>query len=219
MGLDGLEQPNSTSCAVQDWSIRRHKQSRLSESGSRQPGHAKLPQGSMVTCNPTSAYSDPNCWDVVCLEVPGKLECRDVVLRPVSAAYELATAALQSPGTPNPDARMQVVSAAGEAYNNIVLDGYAGCKPGSVQMTIQKCLRCIRVEIRDTGLGFHPTHVPPPDLALLPESGLGIFVMRSMVDELSYIAGCPNVLTLVKHFDGRCEPEIDEGSLAAGEVG
>jgi serine/threonine-protein kinase RsbW len=219
MGFDGLEQPNSTSCAVQGWSIRRHKQSRLSESGSRQPGHAKLLQASMATCNPTSECSDPNCRDVVCVEVPGKMECRDVVLRAVSAACKLATPATQSPGTRNPDMRMQVVSAAGEAYNNIVLHGYAGRQPGSVQMRIQKCLRCVRVEIKDTGVSFDPTHTPPPDLPLLPESGLGIFLMRSMVDELSYVAGCPNVLTLVKHFDGRCEPEIDKGSLAAGEVG
>jgi anti-sigma regulatory factor (Ser/Thr protein kinase) len=39
-------------------------------------------------------------------------------------------------------------------------------------------------------------------------SGLGIFVMRSMVDELSYVAGATNVLTLVKRVDGPGETDV-----------
>jgi serine/threonine-protein kinase RsbW len=103
---------------------------------------------------------------------------------------------------------MHVVSAVGEAYNNIVLHGYAGREPGSIQLTIENCPGCVRVVIKDTGASFDPSQSPPPDLDALPVSGLGIFVMRSMVDELSYVAGATNVLTLVKRVDGPGETDV-----------
>lgn len=121
-------------------------------------------------------------------------------MRTVSAVCRLASAA----GAGAQDFGAEVLSAVGEAYNNIVLHGYAGREPGSVQMRIHNCTDCVRVEIRDTGTSFDPTQVPQPDLAMLPESGIGIFVMRSMMDEVSYVAGCPNVLTLVKRLDRAC---------------
>jgi serine/threonine-protein kinase RsbW len=142
-------------------------------------------------------------FSTVCLEVPGKIECREVVLRTVSAACRLIPRGTQKEPVRGCDFRTNVVSAVGEAYNNIVLHGYAGREPGAVQMKIENCPECLRVVLSDTGASFDPSQAPPPDLAALPESGLGIFVMRSMVDELSYVAGTPNVLTLVKHLDGQ----------------
>jgi serine/threonine-protein kinase RsbW len=139
---------------------------------------------------------------VIVLEVPGRLECRSVVLGTVAAACRLLARGTQQKGAADSDLPMQVVSAVGEAYNNIVLHGYSGREPGTIHMTIENCTNSVRVEIRDTGVSFDPTQVRPPDLAALPESGLGIFVMRSMVDELSYVGGSPNVLTLVKRLDG-----------------
>jgi serine/threonine-protein kinase RsbW len=68
-------------------------------------------------------------------------------------------------------------------------------------MKIRRYAQCISVEIKDTGASFDPAQALPPDLTALPESGVGIFLMRSMVDEVFYVAGCPNVLTLVKHID------------------
>ena len=99
---------------------------------------------------------------------------------------------------------IDLLSAVGEAYNNIVLHGYAGRTPGPIRMRIRKCSRGVKVEISDMGASFDPAQAPAPDLASLPESGIGIFLMRSMVDELSYVAGCPNVLTLVKRFEQSC---------------
>lgn len=139
---------------------------------------------------------------VVCLEVPGRIECRDVVMRTVFAACKLIALVIQRQGKRCCDLPMHVVSAVGEAYNNIVLHGYAGREPGSIQMTIENCPGSVRVVLKDTGASFDPSHSLPPDLAALPVSGLGIFVMKSMVDELSYVAGSTNVLTLVKHFVG-----------------
>ena len=139
---------------------------------------------------------------VVSLEVPGRIECRDVVMRTVSAACKLLAPVTRRPGAHGCDLPTHVVSAVGEAYNNIVLHGYAGREPGSIKMTIENFPECVRVVIKDTGASFDPSQSLPPDLDALPVSGLGIFVMRSMVDELSYVAGSTNVLTLVKRVDG-----------------
>lgn len=144
----------------------------------------------------------PHGAQSVCLEVPGKLECRDVVIRTVSAACKWIGLGAQRNGLPDSDLQVHVVSAVGEAYNNIVLHGYAEGRAGPVQLEIENGCQCVRVIIKDTGTSFDPAQAECPDLAALPESGLGIFVMRSMVDELSYVAGSPNVLTLIKRFEG-----------------
>jgi len=150
----------------------------------------------------TSAFIGPNSYNVVSLEVPGRLECREVVMRTVSAACKLIERMVNEQRAQHLSLRTEVVSAVGEAYNNIVLHGYAGREPGPVQMDIENCPDYVRVVIKDTGTSFDPSQALPPDLSTLPESGLGIFVMQSMVDEVSYVAGFPNVLTLVRRLDG-----------------
>jgi serine/threonine-protein kinase RsbW len=154
-----------------------------------------------LTQNSTTESNDLDCCDEVCLEVPAKIGCRNVVMRTVSAVFRLAAVASYAQGA----LCMDLLSAVGEAYNNIVLHGYAGRAPGPIQMKIRSFSRRVSVEIRDTGVSFDPAQAPAPDLASLPESGVGIFLMRAMVDEVSYIAGCPNVLTLVKRLDPSCE--------------
>jgi serine/threonine-protein kinase RsbW len=159
--------------------------------------------------------SECNTWydcNVVSLEVPGKIECRNIVMRTVSAACKLAGLAGRGVGR---DFGADVLSAVGEAYNNIVLHGYAGRKPGSVQMKIRSCPECVQVEIKDTGASFDPAQASPPDLSALPESGIGVFLMRAMVDEVFYVAGCPNVLTLVKHLDNRAEASLANANQGA----
>lgn len=109
---------------------------------------------------------------------------------------------------------MQVVSAVGEAFNNIVLHGYAGRgeasrgeamrsevirKEGSIDLRIQTRRGHIRIELRDWGSGFDPTGVPPPAFDTLPESGLGLFIMQSFM-EMAYRTGRPNLLTLSKRY-------------------
>ncbi len=116
---------------------------------------------------------------------------------------------------------MQVVSAVGEAFNNIVLHGYANRQTavrapeqvprrqlreqqvreqiGSIDLRIQTRRGHIRIELRDWGSGFDPTRVPPPAFDTLPESGLGLFIMQSFM-EMAYRPGRPNLLTLSKRY-------------------
>jgi len=98
---------------------------------------------------------------------------------------------------------MQVVSAVGEAFNNIVLHGYADQRareqPNSIDLRIQARRGHIKIELRDWGSDFDPTRVPPPAFDTLPESGLGLFIMQSFM-EIAYRSGRPNLLTLSKRY-------------------
>ncbi len=147
-------------------------------------------------------FTRANGCNIIRLEVPGRIEYRDVVLRTVSSACKLMIPDSRSHASRCSEFTAHMVSAIGEAYNNIVLHGYAGREIGSVRMQIESSFDWMRITISDLGASFDPFQAPPPDLEALPESGLGVFIMRSFVDEVSYTAGPPNILTLVKRLDG-----------------
>jgi serine/threonine-protein kinase RsbW len=145
-------------------------------------------------------YTRANGSDTISLEVPGILECRDMMLRTVSAACKLTVPRSSSRRSSFDELTNHVVSAVGEAYNNIVLHGYSGGERGSIHMRIEAYTERIVIVIKDAGCGFDPAWAPPPDLDSLPESGMGVFIMRSFVDEITYVPGPPNVLTLIKRL-------------------
>jgi serine/threonine-protein kinase RsbW len=129
------------------------------------------------------------------MQMLGRLQHRDLVLRSVSAACKLV-------GTPADksalnDFRMQVVTAVGEAFNNVVLHSYEGQDAGVIELEIQPQRDGISIELRDWGKSFDLESVPMPDLDQLPESGLGIFIIKTLMD-IQYSPGRPNVLTLSK---------------------
>jgi serine/threonine-protein kinase RsbW len=95
----------------------------------------------------------------------------------------------------------QVVSAVSEAFNNVVLHGYADQPKGEgmIDLAIELEADGIRVEMRDWGASFDPTTVPAPELDAMPESGLGFYIMRSFM-EIAYRPGHPNLLTLSKRL-------------------
>jgi serine/threonine-protein kinase RsbW len=145
------------------------------------------------------------------LSVLGILEHRDVVLRAVSAACKLVTD--QPYGPDWNDFQVQVVSAVGEAFNNLVLHGYEGRNNGRVELVINPGRELIEIELRDWGRSFDPESVPPPALDELPESGLGLYIMQSFM-QLKYRRGRPNLLILRKKLE-RNAPVVP----APGEVG
>jgi serine/threonine-protein kinase RsbW len=93
-----------------------------------------------------------------------------------------------------------VVSAVGEAFNNIVQHGYRDRQDGEVTLVVDFSGDDLVVELRDDGASFDPDAVPEPRLAELPESGLGVFIIRACMDELSYEPGPPNVLRMRKRL-------------------
>lgn len=135
---------------------------------------------------------------MIVLEVPATLEYRDVATRVVSAACRFAV--------PSQDTvarrvfRDEVVSAFGEAFNNIALHAYRGLPPGSLRIEVVPSDEGISIRLVDRGKSFDPATIPEPTLADLPESGLGVFIIRSFMDEVIYEPGQPNVLTLIKRI-------------------
>jgi len=140
------------------------------------------------------------------LSMLGRVQHRDIVLRAVSAACKLVR---QVPGDSNDaewnDFRMQVVTAVSEAFNNIVLHAYAGRDDGIIEMNIRTSRDHISIELRDFGDSFDPAKVPEPDLDRLPESGLGIYIIKELMN-VEYRPGRPNVLVLSKRLDHAAPP-------------
>jgi serine/threonine-protein kinase RsbW len=94
---------------------------------------------------------------------------------------------------------MQVVSAVGEAFNNVVRHGYGRRRRQGVELRIHTRPGHIRIDVLDWGESFDPKEVPKPEFATLPESGLGLYIMQSFMT-MAYRPGRPNLLTLRKRY-------------------
>jgi serine/threonine-protein kinase RsbW len=130
------------------------------------------------------------------LRVPGTLAYRHLAIRLVSTACR---AALAHDLTVEDDAfTHEVVSAFGEAFNNVALHGYRGVPAGNVRVEVEWDDEKLVVVVMDMGRTFDPSSVSPPDLDAMQEGGMGVFIMRTCMDEVVYEPGPPNVLRLVK---------------------
>lgn len=107
----------------------------------------------------------------------------------------------------DPDTTHAIVLAADEAVNNVIRHAHQGRPHAVVQ--IQCFLRSDAIEIRlnDEGEPFDITAVPHLDPGELRVGGRGVFLMRSLMDELS----CQprgqggNTLRMVKRCPPPCE--------------
>ncbi len=136
----------------------------------------------------------------VCVEAPGDISYRNVVLRAVAAACKAAFANLCERDPPADEFTHHVLSAVGEAFNNIAFHCYRDRSSDIARVRVTIDSTAVHLKIEDYGRSFDPLGTCLPDLDSLPESGLGIFIMRSLMDEVTYQAGCPNVLSLSKHI-------------------
>jgi serine/threonine-protein kinase RsbW len=100
------------------------------------------------------------------------------------------------------DAILDLQLAVEEAVSNTILHGYRGAS-GEVEVEIQVTEKIAEVHITDHAPPFDPLSVPDPDrvsdLSERRTGGLGIYLMRQVVDEVryEYVDG-KNILTLVK---------------------
>lgn len=133
------------------------------------------------------------------LRVPGALGYRDLFLRVVAAACKLSRGEPAESSRPSPaqaEFDSHVISAAGEAFNNICIHGYRE-REGDIDAEIDPRPDGIVIRLVDTGATFNPLDHPPPSLESLHESGMGLFIMKSFM-EVAYEGGPPNVLRLTK---------------------
>ncbi len=134
------------------------------------------------------------------LNVPAALRYRDLAIRAVAAACKLVGSEMGLRGRNAFDD--EVISAFSEAFNNAALHCAQPAK-GLLEIEIDAATDGITIELRDRGAGFDILSVPDPDFESLPESGMGIFIMRAMMDEVQYRLGDgerPNVLVLRKRY-------------------
>lgn len=145
---------------------------------------------------------------VIHLRVPGTLRYRDLAVRVVGAACKLVGTndTDTGPFRLNADWDNQVVSAFGEAFNNAAIHSYRDGAPGDVEVEVETGPTYITIRLIDFGTSFDMDDVPAPDLDALPESGLGLFIIRSFMDEVKYQAGSPNVLSMTKHLSPHNRP-------------
>jgi anti-sigma regulatory factor (Ser/Thr protein kinase) len=107
------------------------------------------------------------------------------------------------------DTVASLVLATDEVVTNIIVHGYEG-REGTIEIEMERQGQDVLVRVRDQAPPFDSTAVPPPDLTLplekRPLGGLGVYLARRVVDEMSYRAGVQggNELTLVKRVDSGC---------------
>jgi serine/threonine-protein kinase RsbW len=127
----------------------------------------------------------------VTLRFPAALAYRPVAIALVSALVQQVEGA-------DRDFRNEIVTAFGEAFNNIVIHGYRGRSDGMLEVEAEMTADRMTLRLVDTGQNVDFNDVEPPDLDSMPESGMGVFMIHSLVDDVQYRAGPPNVLTLTK---------------------
>ena len=92
-----------------------------------------------------------------------------------------------------------------EAVSNAINHGYVAGVRGEIAVRLRRGADRVEVEVEDDGRPFDPLRAPPPDLSLplerRPIGGLGIHLIRNLMDEVSYARqGGRNVLKMAKRL-------------------
>src|SRR5262245_43323615 len=126
------------------------------------------------------------------MTVPARLDARPQVIQFIVDACRRHQVSL--------DDENSVLSAFGEAFNNVCLHSYRG-RAGDVAIEVELEAERLRVRLRDRGTGFDPTALRLPQLEALPEGGMGVFIMlRAMDDVRWYREEGQNVVSLEKRL-------------------
>lgn len=94
--------------------------------------------------------------------------------------------------------RHEMITAFGEAFNNIVIHGYRDQVDGTLEVEAELKPDEMTLRLIDTGHACDFGGLHPPDLDSMPERGMGVFMIHALVDEVVYRGGAPNVLSLTK---------------------
>jgi len=94
----------------------------------------------------------------------------------------------------------EVLLAVDEALTNIIRHAYQG-KSGKIKVTLEDDRDRVKVSIQDFGEPFNPLNMPDPDLPLKKPGGLGVFLIKNLMDEVEYERQSQNanLLHLIKY--------------------
>jgi hypothetical protein len=142
------------------------------------------------------------------LSVPGTLRYRAIAVRLVAESARLVSSSThRDPEDPLAnDVRdpfdTAVVSAFAEIFNNVVIHAYKRRGGGVIDIAITPGDRELTIELTDHGAPFDLDEVAPLpselDESTLPEGGMGIHIAKTMLDEMTYQPGPPNLWRLRK---------------------
>jgi anti-sigma regulatory factor (Ser/Thr protein kinase) len=144
------------------------------------------------------------------LTVPGTLRYRAIAVRVVAEAARLVSGSTQR----DPKDVMvhdvrhpfdtAVVSAFMEIFNNVAIHAYKRKGGGTIEIEITPSDQEIMIEVKDHGHPFDIDEVAPLPSELdeesLPEGGMGIHIAKTMLDEMTYEPGPPNLWRLCKRL-------------------
>jgi serine/threonine-protein kinase RsbW len=105
----------------------------------------------------------------------------------------------------NEEETYAVQLAVDEASTNIIEHGYGQECPDRIDITCEVLENGLKIVIYDDAEPFNPESVPEPDMNVsleeLKPRGLGIYLMRQMMDEVRYepTQDRGNTLTMIKH--------------------
>lgn len=90
-----------------------------------------------------------------------------------------------------------------EAMTNAIKYGRSDKSDDCVHILINIAENELLIRIFDFGLGFDINEVNPPDFNQLEDKGRGIFLIREIMDSVTYIrnGGNGNVLVMIKQLD------------------
>ncbi len=73
-----------------------------------------------------------------------------------------------------------------ELVNNAILHGNKSASDKAVTVTISRNDGCVEISVTDQGAGFDPSDIESPidDANLMKEIGRGIFIVRSLMDQV-----------------------------------
>jgi anti-sigma regulatory factor (Ser/Thr protein kinase) len=92
-----------------------------------------------------------------------------------------------------------------EMLSNVMLHGYPDGMEHEITVTLDRDGGALRVSIEDDGLAFNPLEAPAADLSgpleQRPIGGLGIFLVRNLMDKLEYARRSErNLLVMTKRL-------------------
>jgi serine/threonine-protein kinase RsbW len=142
---------------------------------------------------------EQNVTETIKLELPANLKYLNVL----GACLVQMLMRVEGMGTPEEIAQ-QVELAVHEVYTNIISHAYADKPSESIQATfkLMQSPRQIVIEIYDNGANFDLANVKNPDLENGQVHGYGLFIARSLMDDLTYQAQLGgNYWRLVKYLN------------------
>lgn len=131
--------------------------------------------------------------DVITIKLPSKAEY-------VSIARLAASVISNTVGFDIEDID-DIKVAVGEACNNAVLHGKNEEEVYEIAFKLSD--EKVHIEVKDNGIGFDEEKYEEPDLDNLKGNGLGIYIMKSLMDEVDIIANDKDgtTLKLVKYLE------------------